>query len=131
MCQELKKVFKGIMVLLLYMVLIETLKWYKGDNMFLTDVIGLSENSKGELSAYMKREFGYDLWPALYFDNETYRVSDLMDRFEFMFVGFYTYSRLWWGNPKFYIPLHRKNVDIIQFVRKLQMNATHYVKVGK
>ena len=37
MSWELKKVFKGMMVLLLYMVLIETLKWYKGDNMFLTD----------------------------------------------------------------------------------------------
>ena len=113
-----------------YMVLIETLKWYKGDNMFLTDVIGLSEYSKGVLSAYMKREFGYDLWPALYFHDETYRVSDLMDRFEFMFVGFYTYSQLGWGNPKFYIPLCRRNVDTIQFVRNFQMNATHYIKAG-
>ena len=54
---RIEKVFKGIMVLLLYMILIETLKWYKGDSMFLTDVIGLSEYSKGELSAYMKRGF--------------------------------------------------------------------------
>ena len=66
MSWELKKVFKGMMEYLLYMVLIETLKWYKDDNMFLTDVVGLSEYLKGELSAYMKREFGYDLWPALY-----------------------------------------------------------------
>ena len=94
MSWELKEVFKGIMVLLLYKVLIEMLKWYKGNNMFLMDVIGLSENSKGELSAYMKRELGYDLWPALYFNDEAYRVSDLMDRFEFMFIGFYTYSQL-------------------------------------
>ena len=78
------------MVLLLYMVLIETLKWYKGDNKFLTDVIGLSEYSKGELAAYMKREFGYDLWPTPYFNDKTYRVSDLKDRFEFIFLGFYT-----------------------------------------
>ena len=118
------------MVLLLYMVLIETLKWYKGDNMFLTDVVGLSKYSKVELSAYMKREFGYDLWPALYFSDEACRVSDLMDRFEFMFVGFYTYSQLGWGNPKFYIPLCRRNVDTIQLVRNFQTNDTHYVKVG-
>ena len=32
--------------------------------MFLMDVISLSEHSKGELLGYMKREFGYDLWPA-------------------------------------------------------------------
>ena len=112
------------------MVLIETLKWYKGDNMFLTDVVGLSEYSKGELSAYMQREFGYDLWPALYFSDETYRVSDLMGRFEFVFVGFYSYSQLGWGNPKFYIPLCRRNVDTIQFLRNFQTNDTHYVKVG-
>ena len=91
MSWELKKVFKKIMVLLLYMILIETLKWHKGDNMFLMDVIGLSEYSKGEFSAYMKTEFGYDLWPALYVNDKAYRVSDLMDQFEFMFVGFYTY----------------------------------------
>ena len=128
---ELKKVFKGMMVLLLYMALIETLKWYKGDDMFLTDVVGLSEYSKVELSAYMKRESGYYLWPALYFSDEACRVSDLMDRFEFMFVGFYTYSQLGWGNPKFYISLcKRMNVDTIQFVRNFQTNDTHYVKVG-
>ena len=112
------------------MVLTETLKWYKGNNMFLTDVFGLSEYSKGELSAYMKREFGYDLWPALYFRDEACRVSYLMDRFEFVVVGFYTYSQLGWGNPMFYIPLYRRNVDTIQLVCNFQTNDTHYVKVG-
>ena len=112
------------------MVLIETLKWYKGDNMFLTDVFGLSEYSKGELSAYKKREFGYDLWPALYFSDKACRVSDLMGQFEFVFVGFYTYSQLGWGNAKFYIPLCRRNVDTIQFVCNFQTNDTHDVKVG-
>ena len=53
-----------------------------------------------------------------------------MDRFEFMFVGLYTYSQLGWGNPKFYIPLCRRNVDTIQFVRNFQTNAIHYIKVG-
>ena len=119
-----------MMVLLLYMVLIETLKRYKGDNMFLTDVVILREYSKGELSACMKREFGYDLWPALHFSGEACRVSDLMDRFEFAFVGFYTYSQLGWGNPMFYIPLCRRNVDTTQFVHNFQTNAIHYVKVG-
>ena len=76
------------------MVLIKTLKWYKGDNMFFTDVFGLSEYSKGELSAYVKREIGYDLWPALYFSDKACRATDLMDRFEFVFVGFYTSSQL-------------------------------------
>ena len=83
------------------MVLIETLKWYKGDKMFLTDIFGLSEYSKGELSEFMIREFCYDLWPALYFSDEACRVSDLMGRFELVFVGFYIYSQLGWGNPKF------------------------------
>ena len=106
------------------------LKWYKGDNMFLKDGFGLSEYSKGEFLAYMKREFGYDLWPALYFSDKAYRVSDLMGRFEFVFVGFYTYSQLGWGNPKFYIPLCRRNVDTIQFVHNFQTNDSHYVKVG-
>ena len=116
--------------MLLYMVLIETLKWYKGNNMFLMDVVGLSKYSKGELSAYMKTESGYDLWPALYFGGEACRVSDLMDRFEFVFVGFYTYSQLGWGNPMFYIPLCRRNIDTIQFIRNFQTNDIHYVKVG-
>ena len=62
--------------------------------MFLMDAVGLSGYSKGELSAYMKREFGYSLWPALYFSGEACRVSDLMELFEFAFVGFYTYSQL-------------------------------------
>ena len=116
MSWELKKVFKGMMVLLLYVVLIETFKWYKGDNMFLMDAVGLSEYSKGELSAYLKREFGYCLWPALYFSGEACRVNDLMDLFEFAFVGFYTYSQLGWSNPKFYIPLCRRNVITIQLI---------------
>ena len=107
MSWELKKVFKGMMVLLLYMVLIKMLKLYKGDNMFLMDVVGLSEYSKGELSAYMKREFGYDLWPALFFSDEVCRVSDLMDRFEFVFVGFYTYSQLGWVIQSFTYPFVR------------------------
>ena len=69
------------------------LRMVQSDNMFLTDVVGLSKYSKGELSAHMKKEFGYDLWPALYFSDEACRVSDLIDRFEFAFVGFYTYSQ--------------------------------------
>ena len=124
MSWELKKVFKGMMVLLLYMVLIQTLKWYKGDNMFLKDVVGLSQYSKGELSAYMKREFGYNLWPALYFSDEACRVSDLMDRFKFPFVGFYTYSQLGLGNPKFYIPFVGGTLILFNFyVTSKQMTS--------
>ena len=78
----------------------------------------------------MKREFGCDLWPALYFSDKACRVSDLMGRFEFVFVGFYTYRQIGWGNPKFYIPFCRRNVDTIQFILNFQTNDTHYVKVS-
>ena len=41
------------------------MKWYKGDDMPLTDVFRLSELTIDKLSAWVKDNFGLSLYPML------------------------------------------------------------------
>ena len=60
------------------MPVINVMKWYKGDDMPLTDVFRLSESTINKLSAWGKDNFGFSLYPMLVIKGHSCMVSDLI-----------------------------------------------------
>ena len=58
------------------MPVMNVMKWYKGDDMPLTDV---SESMIHKLSAWVKDNFGLSLYPMLVIKGHSYMVSDLVN----------------------------------------------------
>ena len=55
------------------------MKWYKGDDMPLTDVFRLSESTIHKLPAWVKDNSGLSLYPMLVIKGHSYMVSDFVN----------------------------------------------------